>query len=377
MRWSLMVYATPQPARHTIGWPEPERPAGSLQHFRHLPTELRLKVWRYFLPAPQNVRFNVDEIFMSFHNDFKFGLSRAYGVFHGELLACRESWELFRDNYRHIEVRPIGVGPATPLGYFDSKADTLIISVEDMQILDRRGHFIDVSHVEKLALGLGELLDDDVELLDVARAMCPRLRSFTHVLGEKRKPVFEFDDILGCFYYRDIGFCGLYNPFLINMQLFDLATPLGGLEVHNPDRGESIELSSNGKLQRYIDRSNVIRRQHRDNISSVGSVVEFKVAMLAKVELVVQRQRYFLVPRTPQPYHVYYPTSSSQGFEYGSVAPIPENTLLDTMESRSSLTQSSRRAKIYRSPRSNVKARCEFAEDLPGRPRLNCWPLGS
>jgi hypothetical protein len=149
--------------------------------FKRLPVELRLAIWKEALPDSQTILPTCDSWSTG---DYSISVKQDFKVRAEQYTAFKEAFQVFEKSFHRLCIQDIGSGStASVVGRFNGKNDTLMTSIIDIQILEKDGKFLDLSKVEKFALAHPERLPTDLSLQAVARAMCPRLKTFTTVLG--------------------------------------------------------------------------------------------------------------------------------------------------------------------------------------------------
>lgn len=155
--------------------------------FPKLPVELRLQIWKEALPDPQTVQLYARPVG---DTEVDCGIQKDrdnHERYPTHMLACRESYEVFQENYTRIEVKscyePDNVMCRLP--HLDLCRDTIVLGIADLQVIEAAGCLIDLSKVENLGLGEEERLENEEQsMLAIARKLCPRLKQFHLVLGE-------------------------------------------------------------------------------------------------------------------------------------------------------------------------------------------------
>jgi hypothetical protein len=272
-----------------IQGPEPQQDLSSqiFHCFHRLPTELRLRIWSLALPKPQLVLCFFDNWLIK--RNFRDCTVRQHDIMPLEYTACREMWHVFKENYRYLDVRQINSNSTWPIGWIDSKQDTLMTSVVNLQILEAKGYFLDCSHVEIIALANEEFLHMDLSSESILRAMFPRLKTFISILG-----VDEYADWSAFYRYSQ-------------MRLFNLKTPLNEIEViHHSHRRPYPSFSKNPKLLEFLDQSSAAQEIHQERISKNETSrdpetwINYEVAILMGTELRERCERVNLAPCIPQ-----------------------------------------------------------------------------
>lgn len=169
----------------------PSKPRTIFHKFPDLPPELRRKIWKLALPDPRVVVFE-------FHDNAaqkECYIKLSHPQHHIDLdqeITCKERQEVFLSNYRQIYICNLWTIHDTqkPFAYtnqrIDGKRDTLVIGFADIQMLESMGIWLDLSVIRNLGLQGGPDYSHegtDFSMLAFAKAICPKLKELTVMLG--------------------------------------------------------------------------------------------------------------------------------------------------------------------------------------------------
>jgi hypothetical protein len=214
---------------------------------------------------------------------------------------CHEAREVFLETYTVLTCRPIGIGVPIPLGYYNPRRDTVAVSIDVMQLLQQANSFVDLAMVENLAVSTTELLHDDMSLISLANALCPRLKSLTLAYG---KPQFHSRrNRYGHFHVTARG--------KSSFQLLEI-TDAAAEYIEHRLCGDTRSFSANPTLPLFMAQAKSHLQQHLHDSEIVygdrgtPSRIKFNVALLAEVKQRYTERKVFLTPVQPHPYNVLY-----------------------------------------------------------------------
>jgi len=304
-----------------IAWPRynlkpastPAKIEPTFSPFSRLPPELRVRIWKLALPDPRIVQSKLlyppdtAGTLMNIKHTLSYG-----GEHLGEehLSMCRESRQVFMENYHQISVQGAG-GNTTfsvtsdPLGnqYIDGRRDTLVLDVVQLEKLGRYGYSLDLSRLENVALADTFVIENHQSILAYVHQMCPLLKKLSIISNNAHDPT-------------GLAWSSRPKPVRIHLMstIYDLYNmmriePLK--DVDNSWRRQRIintDLNLSACLQRSRDLRQIIKQEARIYFND-QKAIEIEVVIAGYAGPVRENFEVVnVVPRIPQPYGVCYTT---------------------------------------------------------------------
>ncbi|KAH6663201.1 hypothetical protein B0J14DRAFT_662192 [Halenospora varia] len=262
--------------------------------FSELPTELRLKIWKFALPHPRVLnatrRF---EVVTAQEYDNPFGQRH--------LFACHESSNVFKKAYCKLQFHGSCESEQWDYKkiceyYFDFRRDTVCLDIQNMLWWLHQGLWLDISSIQHLALsGFESITDAGDSLYTLLELLCPKLRSLSLVLRENiaaRGPTHDLTTA--------------------TLRLIPITRDLP-LSVQFNNRGSSCSTTRRA-LDEIYHRGKHLHDAFQNDLlkdPDFWKYIEVNVSISAYSKLSTQewyKQRLWLVPKVKFPYHQYFVT---------------------------------------------------------------------